>query len=122
MSWTSSGIIIIDILDPVPAEEGDVDMLDGSDHRHPLESLLPIIRSLLQTFMQPIFPQDFLLGPFKYCKVFVECRSLLEPQQGSTFHVYFLAFYRAVSPFLLRKFLGCTVRTDISSVSKRQWG
>ncbi len=66
MSWTGSGIIMTNILDLVPAEGDDVDMPDGSHHHcNPLESWLPIIRSSLQTFMQPIFPQDSLLGPLK---------------------------------------------------------
>ena len=86
---------MIDILDLVPAVEDDQNMPDQSDHYHPLESRLPRIKSSLQTFMQPIFPQDSLLGPFKSFEVFVECRSLLEPQQGSTFHVHFQAFYHS---------------------------
>ena len=95
-SWTCSGIIMTNILDLDPAEGDDVDMPDGSHHHcNPLESRLPIIRSSLQTFMRPIFPQDSPLGPFKYCEVFVECRSLIEPQQGSTFHVHFQAFLQS---------------------------
>ncbi len=89
---------MINILDLslVPAAGDDVDMPDGSHHRcNPLESRLPIIRSSLQTFMRPIFPQDSLLDPFKYCKVFVECRSLILPQQGSTFHVNFQTFLQS---------------------------
>jgi hypothetical protein len=85
---------MINILDRVPAEGDDVDMPERSHHCNPLESRLPIIRSSLQAFMRPIFPQDSLLGqlgPFKYCKVFVKCISLLDPQQGSTFHVHFQA-------------------------------
>ncbi len=81
------------MLDPVPAADDDQDMPNRSDHCHPLESWLPIIKLSLQTFMQPIFPQDSLLDPFKYFEVFVESRSLLEPQQGSTFHVHFRAFF-----------------------------
>jgi hypothetical protein len=42
--------------------------------------------------MQPIFPQDSLPDLFKYFDVFIECRSLPEPRQGSTFHVDFQAF------------------------------
>ena len=95
-SWTCSGIIMTNILDLIPAEGDAVDMPDGSHHhRNPLESRLPIIRSSLQTFMRPIFPQDSPLGPFKYYEVFVECRSLIEPQQGSTFHVHFQAFLQS---------------------------
>jgi hypothetical protein len=95
-SWTCSGIIMIDILDPVPSAEDDVEMPDRSDHCHPLEFRSPRIKLSLQIFMQPIFPQDSLLDPFKYFEVYVECRSLLEPQQGSTFHVHrdFRAFLR----------------------------
>ena len=37
-SGKCSGLIIIDILDPVPAAGDDVDMPDGSDHIHPLHS------------------------------------------------------------------------------------
>ena len=92
-SWTCSGMIMIDILDPVPAVEDDQDVPDLDCH--PLESRLPRIKSLLQTFMQPIFPQDSLIEPFKYFEVFVECRSLLEPQQGSTFHVHFQTFLQS---------------------------
>ncbi len=44
---------MIDTLDLVPAPGNDVDMPDGSDHSHPLGSRLPIIKSSLQTFMQP---------------------------------------------------------------------
>jgi hypothetical protein len=80
---------MIDILDMVPALGDDVEMPYRRDHFHPLGSLLPIIKSSLQTFMQPIFPQDSLLNPIKKIKVFVECRSLLEPHpnkvQPSTF-------------------------------------
>ena len=51
-SWTCSGIIMTNILDLDPAEGDDVDMPDGSHHHcNPLESLLLIIRSSLQTFM-----------------------------------------------------------------------
>ncbi len=82
-------------MDPVPAAEDDQDMPDRSDHCHPLESRLPRIKSSLQTFMQSIFPQDSLLDPFIYFEVFVECRSLLEPQQGSTFHVHFRTFLQS---------------------------
>ena len=92
MCWTCSGIIMTDILDPVPAAEDDVDMSEGSDHCNPLHSRLPIIKSLLQSFMRPIFPQDSLLEQFKYFEVFVDCRSLLAPRRGSTFHVDFRAF------------------------------
>ena len=95
MSWTSSGMIMIDILDLVPAVEDDQDMPDQSDHCHPLESRLPRIKSSLRTFMQPIFQQDSLLDPFKYFEVFVECKSLLEPQQGSTFIVHFRTFLQS---------------------------
>jgi hypothetical protein len=38
-SWKRSGIIIIDILDPVPASGDDVEMPDGGDHCNPLRSL-----------------------------------------------------------------------------------
>ncbi len=55
-------------------------------------SSLPRIKSSLQTFMQPIFPQDSLQDPFKYFEDFIECCSLLEPKQSSTFHVDFVAF------------------------------
>ena len=69
-SWTCSGMIMIDILDLVPAVEDDQDMPDQSDHCHPLESRLPRIKSSLRTFMQPIFPQEsLLLDPFKYFEV-----------------------------------------------------
>jgi hypothetical protein len=88
-SWTCSGIIIIDILDPVPAAGDDLEM---PDQHNPLESRLPRIKSSLHAFMNPIFPQDSLIKPYKYFEVFVECKSLLEPQQGSTFHVHFRAF------------------------------
>ncbi len=57
---------MIDILDLVPAAGDDVDMPDGSDHCNPLHSWLLRIKSLLQTSMQSIFPQDYLLDPFKY--------------------------------------------------------
>jgi len=94
ISWTCSGMIMIDILDLVPAVEDDQDVPDLDCH--PLESRLPRIKSLLQTFMQPIFPQEsLLLDPFKYFEVFVECKSLLEPQQGSTFIVYFRIFLQS---------------------------
>ena len=93
-SWTCSGMIMIDILDLVPAVEDDQDVPDLDCH--PLESRLPRIKSLLQTFMQPIFPQEsLLLDPFKYFEVFVECKSLLEPQQGSTFIVHFRTFLQS---------------------------
>ena len=36
--------------------------------------------------VQPIFPQDSLLDPFKYFEVFVECRSLLEPRGSGGLH------------------------------------
>ena len=97
-SWICSGIIITDMLDPVAAAGDDEDMSEGSDHRvhsNPLDSRLPIIKSLLQSFMRPIFPQDSLLEPFGYFEVYVECRSLLEPQRGSTFHVDFRAFLQS---------------------------
>jgi hypothetical protein len=85
---------MIDILDLVPAVEDDQDVPDLDCH--PLESRLPRIKSLLQTFMQPIFPQEsLLLDPFKYFEVFVECKSLLEPQQGSTFIVHFRTFLQS---------------------------
>ncbi len=51
----------------------------------------------LQAFMRAIFPQDSLQDSFKYFEVFVECSSLLEPRQGSTFHVDFQAFYSAAT-------------------------
>ena len=93
-SGTCSGMIMIDILDLVPAVEDDQDVPDLDCH--PLESRLPRIKSLLQTFMQPIFPQEsLLLDPFKYFEVFVECKSLLEPQQGSTFIVHFRTFLQS---------------------------
>ena len=57
-SWTCSEIIIIDILDPVHAERDDLEM---PDQHNPLESLLPRIKSSLQAFMNPIFPQDSLV-------------------------------------------------------------
>ena len=79
---------MIDIMEPVPAAEDDDDMPDGSDS-NPLHSRLQIIKSLLQTFMRPFFPQDSLLEPFKYFEVFVDCRSLVQPRRGSTFHVKF---------------------------------
>jgi hypothetical protein len=85
-SWTCSEIIIIDILDPVHAEGDDLEM---PDQHNPLESRLPRIKSSLHAFMNPIFPQDSLIKPYKYFEVFVECKSLLEPQQGSTFIVHF---------------------------------
>ena len=94
-SWTCSGIIITDRLDPVPAAGDDVDMPDGSDDSNPLDSRLPIIKSLLQSFMRPIVTQDSLLDPFKFFEVFVECTSLLAPQRGSTFHVDFRAFLQS---------------------------
>ena len=86
-SWTCSGIIITDILDPVAAAGDDVDMSDGSDHSNPLDSRQPMIKSFLQSFMRPIVTQDSLLETFGYLEVYVECRSLLAPRRGSTFHV-----------------------------------
>jgi hypothetical protein len=86
---------MIDILDPVPAAGDDVDMPDESDHSNPLHSRLQIIKSLLQTFMRPFFPQDSLLDPFKYFEVFVDCRSLVQPRRGSIFHVDFRAFLQS---------------------------
>ena len=86
---------MIDIIDPVPAARDDVDMPDGSDHIDPLDSRLQIIKSLLQTFMRPFFPQDSLLDPFKYFEVFVDCRSLVQPRRGSIFHVEFRAFLQS---------------------------
>ena len=96
-AWKCSGLIIIDImiLDPVPAAGDDVDMPDGSDHSHPLHSRLQIIKSLLQTFMRSFFQQDSLLEPFKYFEVFVDCRSLVQPRRGSTFHIDFRAFVQS---------------------------
>jgi hypothetical protein len=97
-SWTCSGMIMISMLDlvpAVPAAGDDVEMPDRSDHCNPLQSRLPRIKSSLQTFMQPVFPQDSLLDPLKYFEVFVVCRSLLDPQLGSTFHVHVKHFYRA---------------------------
>ena len=94
-SWTCLGLIIIDILDPVPAAGDDVDMPDGSDHSNLLHSRLHIIKPLLQTFMRPFFPQDSLLEPFKYFGVFVDCRSLVQPHRGSTFHIDFRAFVQS---------------------------
>ena len=88
-SWTCSGLIIINILDPVPAAGDDVDMPDGSDHSNLLHSRLHIIKPLLQTFMRPFSPQNSLLEPFKYFEIFVDCRSLVQPRRGSTFHVEF---------------------------------
>ena len=85
---------MIDIMEPVPAAGDDVDMPGGSDS-NPLHSRLQIIKSLLQTFMRPIFPQDSLLKPFKYFEVFVDCTSLLQPRRGSTFHVNFRAFVQS---------------------------
>ena len=84
---------MIDILYLVPAVEDYQDVPDLDCH--PLESRLPRIKTSLQTFMQPIFQQDSLLDPFKYFEVFVECKSLLEPHQGSTFHVYFQTFLQS---------------------------
>ena len=96
-SWTCSGIIITDILlHPVAAAGDGVDMSDESDQSNPLDSRLPIIKSLLQSFMRPIFfPQDSLLEPFGYLEVYVECTSLLAPRRGSTFHVDFRAFLQS---------------------------
>jgi len=116
MSWTSSGMIMIDILDLVPAVEDDQDVPDLDCH--PLESRLPRIKSLLQTFMQPIFPQEsLLLDPFKYFEVFVECKSLLEPQQGSTFIVHFRTFLQSSknkSDSALKKLISAS--TEISLI------
>ena len=94
-SWKCSGLLRIDILDPVPAAGDDVDMPDESDHSNPLHSRLQIIKSLLQTFMRPFFPQDSLLEPFKYFEVFVDCRSLVQPRRGSTFHIDFRVFVQS---------------------------
>ena len=96
-SWKCSGLLFIDILDPVPAAGDDVDMTDGSDHSHPLHSRLQIIKSLLQTFMRPFFPQDSLLEPFnfKFFGFFVDCRSLVQPRRGSTFHIDFRVFVQS---------------------------
>ena len=94
-AWKCSGLITIDILDPVPAAGDDVDMPDESDHSNPLHSRLQIIKSLLQTFMRPFFPQDSLLEPFKYFEVFVDCTSLVQPLRGSTFHVEFRVFLQS---------------------------
>ena len=115
-SWTCSGMIMIDILDLVPAVEDDQDVPDLDCH--PLESRLPRIKSLLQTFMQPIFPQEsLLLDPFKYFEVFVECKSLLEPQQGSTFIVHFRTFLQSSknkSDSALKKLISAS--TEISLI------
>ncbi len=46
-SWTCSGIIMINMLDPVPsvpAAGDDVEMPDGSDHCNPLKSRLQRIK------------------------------------------------------------------------------
>ena len=94
-SWKCSGLLRIDIMDPVPAAGDDVDMPDGSDHSNPLHSRLQIIKSLLQTFMRPFFPQDSLLEPFNFFGVFVDCRSLVQPRRGSTFHIDFRVFVQS---------------------------
>ena len=118
-SWTCSEIIIIDILDPVHAEGDDLEM---PDQHNPLESRLPRIKSSLQAFMNPIFPQDSLIEPYTYFEVLSNVDLSLSLNKVQPFTSTSEHFYRAVSPCLLRKFIGCTVSTDISSVSERQWG
>ena len=110
-SWTCSGIIIIDFVDPVPAASDGVDMPGGRDHIDPLHSRLQIIKSLLQTFMRPFFPQVSLLEPFKYFEVFVDCRSLVQPRRGSTFHVDFRVFLQ------IRKSMADTALTKLIPAS-----
>ena len=117
-SWKCSGLLIIEILDPVPTAGDDVDMPDESDHSNPLHFRLQIIKSLLQTFMRSFFQQDSLLEPFKYFEVFVDCRSLVQPLRGSTFHVDFRAF---VQSSMKKSDAALTKLIPVSSVISLSW-